>query len=94
MPFYEYACDPCHTIYKTRHGINDPAPAACHKCGTALRKVITAPNLNLKNFTSPTEAKYSRMTEAEEISREKQLQRVYETVWLPEEVKHGPDDDH
>jgi hypothetical protein len=22
MPFYEYACDPCFTIYKARHGIN------------------------------------------------------------------------
>ena len=32
----------------------------------------------------------------EEIAREKELQKTYETIWLPEDVKHAPDwyDDH
>ena len=43
MPFYEYACDPCLIIYKTRHGINEPGPDKCPKCSGALRKVLSAP---------------------------------------------------
>jgi putative FmdB family regulatory protein len=59
MPTYEYACDSCYTIYQTRHGINDPRPETCPECKTALRKVLSAPSLNTRRFTSPTEAKYA-----------------------------------
>lgn len=94
MPTYEYACDPCHTIYRTRHSINGPQPEACPTCHGALRKVISAPQLNIKRFTSPTEAKYSTLSESDEIKKEAELQKVYQTIWLPEEVKHSPWDRH
>ncbi|MFN0314116.1 MAG: FmdB family zinc ribbon protein [Burkholderiales bacterium] len=94
MPFYEYACDPCLTIFKARHGINDARPETCPQCKSGLRKVMSAPNLNTKNFSSPTEAKYSKLSESDEIKKEAALQKVYQTIWIPEEVKHSPWEEH
>ena len=94
MPIYQYACDPCLTIYETRHGINSPRPSACQKCGGELRKLLTAPNLNVKNYGGPTEAKYANLSMSDEIAKEKELQKVYQTIWIPEDVKHSPWDDH
>jgi len=90
MPVYEYACDPCQVIYQTRHGMNEEPLQTCQKCGGPVKRLISAPNLNLDNFSSPTEAKYAKMTPQEEIAREKELQRYYETIWLPPPVKHNP----
>ena len=95
MPTYEYACDPCRVIYQTRHGINDPRPEKCPQCQGTLRKVLSAPSLNTQNHTSPTQAKYAKLSESDEIAKEKELQKVYRTIWIPPEVKHSPwDDDH
>ena len=95
MPTYEYACDPCRVIYQTRHGMNDAGPAHCQSCKGNLRKVISAPSLNTKNHSSPTQAKYSKLSESDEIAKEKDLQKVYQTIWIPPEVKHSPwDHDH
>jgi hypothetical protein len=60
-----------------------------------LRKVISAPHLNTRNYSSPTEAKYAKLSESDEIAKEQELQKVYKTIWIPPEVKHSPwDDDH
>jgi hypothetical protein len=51
----------------------------------------------MSNHTSPTAAKYAKMSETEELARENELQKVYKTIWVPPEVKHSPweeDDDH
>ena len=90
MPFYEYACDACLIIYKTSHGINAPGPDKCPKCEGALRKVLSAPYLNTRNYSSPTEAKYANLSVSDEIAKEKELQKVYESIWIPPEVKHSP----
>lgn len=95
LPIYEYACDPCKIIYQTKHGINDKRPDTCQKCKGGLRKVISAVSLNTKRFTSPTQEKYSKISESDELAMEKDFQKVYETIWVPPEVKHSPwDDDH
>lgn len=75
--------------------MNETGPAQCQSCNGALRKVISAPSLNLKNHTSPTQAKYAKLSESDEIAKEKELQKVYRTIWIPPEVKHSPwDHDH
>jgi putative FmdB family regulatory protein len=95
MPTYEYACDPCLTIYRTRHGMNETGPQRCSTCHGALRKVLSAPNLNVRNFSSPTQARYADLSASDEIAREKDLQKVYRTIWVPPEVKHSPwEEDH
>jgi len=94
MPTYEYACDACHVIFQTRHGMNEKGLSQCNQCNGSLRKVISAPRLNVKNFSSPTEAKYSTMSVQEELVKERELQKVYQTIWIPPDVKHSPWDDH
>lgn len=94
MPLYEYACDPCRVLYQVRHGMTERPLEACQRCGGPVRRVFTAANLNLRNFSSPTEAKYAKMSQREEIAREKELQKSYETIWLPPPVKHDPWEGH
>lgn len=95
MPTYEYACDGCRIIYQTRHGMNDAGLDNCPACASTLRKVLSAPSLNTGRHTSPTAAKYAKLSDSDEIAMEKDLQKVYETIWVPPEVKHSPwDHDH
>ncbi len=93
MPLYEYACDPCRIVYQTRHGLNEPRPERCPQCSSNLRRIYSAPMVN-NGYGGPSEAKYAKVSESEEIAREAQLQKVYETLWLPAEVKHSPWDEH
>ena len=90
MPTYEYQCEPCRVIYEVRQALRDPPVTECPRCRGAIERLISAPNLNRGNFSSPTEAKYARMSDREEIVRERELQKVYERVWLPPPVKHSP----
>lgn len=95
MPTYEFACDPCRIFYQTRLSIAEPRPTSCQRCGGALRQILAAPMLNTGNFTSPTAAKYSKLSERDELAKEKDLQEVYQTIWIPPEAKHSPwEDDH
>jgi hypothetical protein len=35
------------------------------------------------------------MTDSEELARENDLQKVFDTIWMPSEIKHNPwEDDH
>jgi len=90
MPVYEYECTPCLIIYEVRHGMSEAPPESCPKCQGSLTRVISAPNLNRGNFSSPTAEKYSKISPREEIAKEKELQKVYERIWLPPPVKHTP----
>lgn len=93
MPTYEYRCEPCLKIYQVHHSMSETPDIRCPECDRATERLISAPNLSLGGHSSPTEAKYAKMTMSEEIAREKELQKTYETIWLPEEVKHGPGGD-
>jgi len=90
MPLYEYECTPCLVVYETMHAINDPAPDRCPKCGGSLHRKISAPRINRYNYSSPTEAKYAKVSAREEIAKEQELQQVYERIWLPPPVQHSP----
>ena len=95
MPTYEYKCEPCRVIYSVRHGMNDKPDILCPKCEAATERMISAPNVITESFSSPTAARYSKLSESDEIAREKELQKDYQSVWLPPPVKHSPwDDDH
>lgn len=95
MPTYEYLCEPCKTIYKTVHGMNETPEHRCPACDEPIARMVSAPNLSLGGWSSPTEARYAKLSHTDEIAREKTLQREYLKVWLPTEVKHSPwHDDH
>jgi putative FmdB family regulatory protein len=91
MPLYEYACDGCRTVHEVRQRLADEPLQTCPRCGQAVRRLISAPSFNSGGHTSPTAARYARMSPQEEISRERELQRSYETLAFPPGVKHAPD---
>jgi putative FmdB family regulatory protein len=93
MAVYEYECPPCRVIYETRCGPNDPPLETCARCGGPVSRLFSAPNVTRGNYSSPTEAKYAKMSARDEIAREKVLQKDYERIWLPPPVKHSPWDD-
>lgn len=94
MPTYEYECEPCRVIYLVHHGMNEKQAIRCPECDRATRRMISAPSLNRGGFTSPTQARYAKMSPSEEIAREQDLQKTYRTIWLPEAAKHNPWGDH
>jgi len=93
MPVYEYECTPCLTIYEVRQGMKDPPLAACPSCRGPVARIISAPNLNRYNFSSPTEAKYAKLSTRDELTKERALQKEFKRIWLPPPVVHSPWDD-
>ena len=69
MPIYEYTCTACTSRVEITHRINDAPAARCSTCGGTLERVFTAPRLNLVNSSSPTAARYAKMSPAEEVNR-------------------------
>jgi hypothetical protein len=80
-------------IYEARQALNDAPLATCPRCTGSLSRLISAPNFNRGNFSSPTEAKYANLSVRDELAREKVLQKDYERIWLPPPVKHSPWED-
>ena len=93
MPVYEYECPPCRVIYEVRQGLSDPSLMECPRCRRPITRLISAPNVNRLNFSSPTATRYARLSDREELARERELQKDYERIWLPPPVKHSPWED-
>ena len=68
MPVYLYVCRACESQREVLHGINESPPTQCAACGGVLERVFTAPRLNLGSGSSPTAAKYAKMSPAEEVA--------------------------
>jgi putative FmdB family regulatory protein len=91
---YEYQCTPCHTIYEVRQRLSDPPLAICPTCQGPVQRIFSAPNLNRYNFSSPTAAKYAKLSTRDEMQKERELQKDYQKIWLPPPVQHDPWEDH
>ncbi len=87
MPIYEYVCAACTSRAEVKHGINEPPPARCPACGGALERVFTAPRLNVGNSSSPTAARYAKMSPGEEVDR---MQADLESLRQPRPCKEEP----
>ena len=94
MPVYEYECAPCLIIYEVRQGMKDPPLETCPECKGPVTRVMSAPNINRYNFSSPTEAKYAKLSDRDEIAKEGELQKEFRKIWLPPPVVHSPWEDH
>ena len=90
MPLYEYECAACRIVYERLQAIRDAPLATCPLCHGPVIRLLSASNLNLQAFSSPTAAKYARMSATEEAARETELQKSYRTIWLPPPVRHNP----
>lgn len=60
MPFYEYKCSQCGHRFEARQKMNDAPLSTCPQCKGSVQRLISAPGVNTKNFTSPTAAKFAR----------------------------------
>jgi putative FmdB family regulatory protein len=47
VPRYDYICQNGH-IVEVMHGVNDPGPARCERCGTEMRKLLSTPSIVFK----------------------------------------------
>lgn len=48
MPIYEYRCNSCNIQFELRQKFSDPPADKCHKCGGAVRKMVSAASFSLK----------------------------------------------
>lgn len=48
MPFYDYKCTSCGNRIEVIHGVNDPGPGACDRCGGPMRKMLSSPSIVFK----------------------------------------------
>src|SRR5687768_13759814 len=48
MPLYDYECRNCGHRVEVLHGINDPGPTACERCGGTMRKLFSTPAIVFK----------------------------------------------
>jgi putative FmdB family regulatory protein len=38
MPTYEYKCEPCRTIYRVHHGMNEEPVIRCPECNNTTER--------------------------------------------------------
>ena len=69
MPAYDYACETCGAVVELRHSVNESPSATCTACGGQLRRLLTVPRVNVGNRSSPTAARYAKLTQGEEVAR-------------------------
>ena len=48
MPLYEYECETCHHQFEVQQKFSDPLIDACVRCGSGVRKLISAPGIMFK----------------------------------------------
>ncbi len=48
MPLYEYKCDSCGLSMEVMQSFSDPPPSACERCGSPVRKLLSAPAFQFK----------------------------------------------
>ncbi len=48
MPLYDYECRNCGHRVEVLHGVNDPGPTSCERCGGAMRKLFSTPAIVFK----------------------------------------------
>lgn len=90
MPIYEYGCGSCRQVFEISHGMFEKPRVGCTRCGRRAKRLLSAPGLKLGNWSSPTAARYAKTTAGEEIAREREQQKGYDKIWLPDAVKHNP----
>lgn len=47
-PLYDYACDTCGHTQEVSHKMTETPKIECEKCGSVMRKLISAAGFNLK----------------------------------------------
>jgi putative FmdB family regulatory protein len=48
VPIYDYVCASCGHVVEVIHAISAPGPAACERCGGAMKRALSAPAIVFK----------------------------------------------
>jgi putative FmdB family regulatory protein len=71
MPRYDYRCLACNRTFEVSHAMGAAPPEGCVHChGNSLRRLIVSPMINSIKSTSPTGAKYEKLSKREIIDME------------------------
>ena len=62
MPTYEYECVACGLRFEAFHGMSDPPPAACSRCGGRLVRMISAGAAVIARGGGPSRSSCSRLS--------------------------------
>ena len=93
MPLYDYrpvdaaaACEHCRNGFEVRQSMNDPALEKCPRCGSAVRRAISAPNINFRPSDRPHHmaAVYRQMDFADPIPRDEHFIELMLKIVQPE----------
>ena len=89
MPTYEYKCAECGAVFDALQLMSDPPLESCRECSSSsIRKTITAPMLNTIKSTSPTGAKYEKLTPKELMNKEgPRLAEIEKQEGLQEKIR-------
>ena len=71
MPRYDYRCLECNRTFEATHSMNAAPLKKCLLCGSeSVQKLISPPMINIIKSTSPTGAKYEKLSKKEIIDME------------------------
>jgi putative FmdB family regulatory protein len=66
MPIYEYACDDCGSVIELIRRLSEPDPTIHDGCGGALRRVVSAPSMRVKENDGLTGSTHSSILRADD----------------------------
>ena len=71
MPRYDYRCLECDRIFEATHSMSAGPLKECKLCGSgSVQKLISSPMINTVKSSSPTGAKYEKLSKKEIIDIE------------------------
>ena len=71
MPRYDYRCHQCDQVFEASHTVSAGPLKECVLCGSeSVQKLISAPMINSLKSSSPTGAKYEKLSKKEVIDME------------------------
>ena len=66
MPIYEYACDDCGSVVELIRRLSDADPTVHEGCGGALRRLVSAPSMRVKENDGLTGSTHSSILRADD----------------------------
>ena len=71
MPRYDYRCHQCDQVFEVSHSISAGPLKECVLCGgESVQKLIARPMINTLKSSSPTGAKYEKLSQKEVVDME------------------------
>ena len=66
MPIFEYACDACGSVVELIRRLSDADPTVHEGCGGALRRLVSAPSIRVRENDGLTGSTHSSILRADD----------------------------